>query len=69
LKQCGRKYTIFKLLRSFDIPEKTSWNVVMYSQGWWAMSNKQAVNEAMNLKYFHQLKLQSFLTRVKTKGN
>jgi group II intron reverse transcriptase/maturase len=69
LKQCGRKYTIFKLLRSFDIPEKTSWNVVMYSHGWWAMSNKQAVNEAMNLKYFHQLKLQSFLTRVKTTGN
>lgn len=52
LKQCGRRYTIFKLLRSLDIPEGKSWNVVMYSQGWWQMSMKVAVGQAMNLNWF-----------------
>ena len=59
LKQCGRKYAIFKLLRSFDIPVNTSWNVVMFSNGWWAMSKKKAVNEAMNLNWFALQGLQS----------
>ncbi len=52
LKQCGRKYTIYKLLRSFGIPKGTSWNVVMYSHGWWSMTNTLAVRQAMNLKWF-----------------
>lgn len=43
LKQCGKRFAIFKLLRSLEIPVNTSWNVVMYSQGWWQMSNKTAV--------------------------
>jgi group II intron reverse transcriptase/maturase len=64
LKQCGRKYAIYKFLRSFDIPENTSWNVVMYSQGWWAMSGKAAVNKAMNLQWFAQLGLQSLLAGI-----
>jgi group II intron reverse transcriptase/maturase len=59
LKQCGRRYTIFKLLRSLDIPEQKSWNAVMYSQGWWQMSKKTAVGHAMNLKWFAQQGLQS----------
>lgn len=64
LKQCGRKYTIYKLLRTFDIPVNTSWNVVMYSQGWWKMSDKVAVRNAMNPKWFAQLGLQSLLVRM-----
>jgi RNA-directed DNA polymerase len=64
LKQCGRKYTIFKLLRSFGIAEKKSWNVVMYSQGWWEMTLKQAVNEALNLQWFAQQGLQSLYSRM-----
>jgi group II intron reverse transcriptase/maturase len=64
LKQCGRKYTIFKLLRSLDIPENTSWNVVMFSHGWFSMSNKKAVNQAMGLHWFNQLGLQSFQFRM-----
>lgn len=59
LKQCGRKQTIFKLLHSMGIAEKTSWYVAIYSQGWWAMSNKMAVNKAMNLPWFSQLGLRS----------
>ncbi len=64
LKQCGRKYTVFKFLRSLGIPENTSWNVVMYSQGWWAMSLKQAVGKAMGLKWFAQYGLQSLQLRI-----
>lgn len=59
LKQCGRKYTVFKLLHSFGIAETTSWNVAMYSQGWWVMSKKKAVNKAMNLIWFSQIGLRS----------
>ena len=64
LKQCGRKYTIFKFLRTFDIPVNTSWNVVMYSQGWWKMSDKVAVRNAMSPKWFAQIGLQSLLVRM-----
>jgi RNA-directed DNA polymerase len=65
LKQCGRRYTIFKMLRSFCIPEQKSWNVVMYSQGWWQMSKKTAVGNAMNLNWFAQQGLQSLYLRMK----
>ena len=65
LKQCGRRYTIFKLLRSLDIPERKSWNAVMYSQGWWQMSKKTAVGQAMNPYWFVQQGLQSLWLRMK----
>ncbi len=64
LKQCGRRYTIFKFLHNLGIPENTSWNVVMYSQGWWAMSIKQAVGKAMGIKWFAQIGLHSLLLQV-----
>jgi len=64
LKQCGRKYTIYKFLRSFGIPETTSWNVVMYSQGWWKMSQKKAAGKAMNSLWFSQMGLQSLQVRM-----
>lgn len=52
LKQCGRRYTIVKLLTGMGIPVQKSWNVVMYSQGWWTMSKKVAVGQAMNFQWF-----------------
>lgn len=64
LKQCGRKYAIFKFLRKLGIPENTSWNVVIYSQGWWAMSIKQAVSKAMGNKWFAQQGLHSLLPQI-----
>jgi group II intron reverse transcriptase/maturase len=64
LKQCGRKYTIYKLLRSLHVPEYKSWNVVMYSQGWWEMSRKQAVSKALNLNWFALQGLQSLSSRM-----
>lgn len=65
LKQSGRKYTIYKLLRALGIEKGTSWNAVIYAQGWWAMSNKRAVNKAMDLKWFAMQGLQSLWERMK----
>jgi RNA-directed DNA polymerase len=65
LKQGGRKYTIFKMLSSAGIDVNKSWNVVMYSQGWWNMSNKAAVNKALNLEWFARQGLQSLSLRMK----
>jgi group II intron reverse transcriptase/maturase len=59
LKQCGRKYSIVKFLQSLGCEKNKSWNVAMYSQGWWNMSKKIAVGKAMNNKWFQQLGLQS----------
>jgi RNA-directed DNA polymerase len=64
LKQCGRRYSIFKFLYSRDIPKQKCWNAIMYTQGWWKLSSKQAVNLAMNLTWFHQFGLQSFYVRM-----
>jgi RNA-directed DNA polymerase len=64
LKQCGRRYTIYKLLRSFGIPEQKSWNVVMYSQGWWTMTMTQAVTKALSLQWFAHQGLRSLYLRM-----
>ena len=64
LKQCGRRYTIYKLLRARGISEQKSWNVVMYSQGWWDMTRKQAVSKAFDLKWFALQGLQSLYLRM-----
>lgn len=64
LKQCGRRYTIYQFLRRLGIPESKSWNVVMYSQGWWNMSNKVAARDAMNVKWFTLQGLQSLYLRL-----
>ncbi len=64
LKQCGRKYSIVKFLRGLGCEESKSWNVVMYSQGWWNMSRKVAVGHAMNIKWFTQIGLQSLAGRM-----
>ncbi len=64
LKQCGRKYTTYKFLRNLGIPKNASWNVVMHSQGWWAMSLKQAVGKAMGTQWFVQYGLQSIQRRI-----
>jgi len=64
LKQTGRKYTTYKFLRSLGIKEQKSWNVVMFSQGWWCMSKKVAVNQAMNPLWFSQCGLQSLYSRM-----
>jgi RNA-directed DNA polymerase len=64
LKQCGRRYTIFKFLHNLNIPDQKCWNAIMYSQGWWELSNKVAVSHAMNLIWFSQQGLQSMFLRM-----
>lgn len=64
LKQAGRRYTLYKLLRGRGIAKNTSWNVVMYSQGWWAMSHKLAVCQAFDKAWFSAQGLQSLHVRV-----
>ena len=63
-KQCGRRYTIFKLLHCLGIPERKSWNAIMYSQGWWQLSKKTAVGHAMNLEWFSRQGLLSLYLRM-----
>jgi len=63
LKQCGRRYTIYKFLVSLNQPVGKSWNVVMYSQGWWQMSIKVAVCHGMSNIWFTQQGLQSLHNR------
>jgi len=65
LKQCGRRYTIFKLLHGLGVPERKSWNAVMYSQGWWQLSKKTVVGQAMNQNWLTQQGLQSLYLRMK----
>lgn len=64
LKQCGRKFTTYKFLRSLGIAERPSWNIVMYSQGWWSMTLKAAVGKAMGKNWFAQYGLYSILQQV-----
>jgi len=64
LKQCGRRYTIFKFLRSLNIPEREAWNAIMFSQGWWQLSLKTAVGKAMNPLWFSQIGLHSLYLRM-----
>jgi group II intron reverse transcriptase/maturase len=64
LKQCGRKYTIVKLLKSLGCEETKSWNAAIYSQGWWKMSNKQAVGQAMSVKWLTQQGLLSLAHKM-----
>lgn len=64
LKQCGKKYSVFKFLRSLGIPVQKSWNVVMYCQGWWARSSKQTVSKAMGIKWFQEQGLRSLHSEI-----
>ena len=64
LKQTGRKYSTYKFLRNLGVDERKSWNVVVYSQGWWCMSGKVAVNQAMNVLWFSQQGLHSLYNKM-----
>jgi RNA-directed DNA polymerase len=67
LKQCGRKYAIFKLLRKLGGEERASWNTVMYTQGWWAMSLKPVVSKGMSTEWFQRQGLRSIQTEMTRK--
>ncbi|MEZ4995313.1 MAG: group II intron reverse transcriptase/maturase [Saprospiraceae bacterium] len=54
LKQCKRRYTLFKFLRGLGVSTRKAWNVVMYSGGWWRMSNKPVCMQAMGIHWFSE---------------
>lgn len=65
LKQCGRRYPIFKFLRSLGMPESKSWNAIMYTEGWWKLSNKVVARQGMGIEWFNQQGLYSLFERMK----
>lgn len=52
LKQCKRRYSIVKWLKSLGMNEKRSWLTALSGKGWWRLSNSPAVNEAMSKEWF-----------------
>jgi RNA-directed DNA polymerase len=52
LKQCKRKITIVRWLRSLGMAELRCWLTALSGKGWWRLSNSPAVNEAMNKEWF-----------------
>ncbi len=67
LKQSGRKYAIYKLLRQLGGEERESWNAIMYTQGWWAMSIKPVVSKCMGIRWFEEQGLRSIYTELNRK--
>ena len=59
LKQTQRKYGTYKFLRGLGASKGEAWNVVMHSQGWWAMSQKKNVHKTMSVEWFTQQGLRS----------
>jgi len=52
LKQCGRKYTLYKFLRQLGITERKAWNAILYGGSWWQLSAKIICQRTMNQKWF-----------------
>jgi len=52
LKQCGRKYTLFKFLRSLGGDERQVWNAIMYGGSWWHLSAKLTCQRTMDKEWF-----------------
>ncbi len=61
IRQCKRRYTIFKFLRSLGAEESKSWNAIMYSGGWWNLSSKLVCQKVMNKQWFDSLNLYSLI--------
>ncbi|MEM6321237.1 MAG: group II intron reverse transcriptase/maturase [Bacteroidota bacterium] len=59
LKQCGRRYTIFKFLRSLGANPRASWNAIFYAGGWYKLSAKIVCQRTMNKGWFDQNGLHS----------
>jgi len=66
LKQCGRRFTIFKFLSKIGGKRKESWNAIFYAGGWWNLSAKIVCQRTMNKQWFDQKGLHS-LTDLHTR--
>ena len=52
LKQCGRRYTVFKFLKSLDGAPNKIWRAIMHTGGWWKLSAKIICQSTMNKEWF-----------------
>jgi group II intron reverse transcriptase/maturase len=52
LKQCGRKYTLFKFLRGLGGGEHQAWNTVIYGGSWWHLSARRLCQNLMGKTWF-----------------
>ena len=68
LKQCARRYTIFKFLRSIGGEAKQTWNAIFYSGGWWKMSAKMVCQRTMNKEWFIRQGLHSLVGLAQRQG-
>lgn len=59
LKQCGRRYTIYKFLKSLGCKTRETWNTIMDTGGWWKLSSKSVCQSTMNKKWFDEQGLYS----------
>ena len=55
LKQCKRAIGIVRWLRKLGMETKRCWLIALSGKGWWRLSNSPAVNEAMNIQWFHSI--------------
>lgn len=61
IRQCKRRYTIFKFLRSLGAEVRKAWNAIMYSGGWWNLSSKVVCQKVMNKQWFDNQNLYSLI--------
>jgi len=66
LKQCGRRFTIFKFLKKLGAKKGESWNAIFQAGGWWNLSTKIVCQRTMNKRWFDQNGLYS-LTDLHTR--
>jgi len=59
LKQCGRRYTVYKFLCRLGARNRETWNAIYYAQGWWKLSTKMVCQRTMNKRWFDQQGLHS----------
>ena len=52
LKQCKRRYTLFKFLRKIGAKKGEAWNAILYAGGWWNLSTKIVCQRTMNKSWF-----------------
>jgi len=63
LKQLKRRYTIVKFYLSRGLPEYQAWISVLSGKGLWRKSGYPQSHQAMNLRWFKELKLVSMYER------
>jgi len=59
LKQCGRRYTIYKFLRTLGAQKGEIWRAIFDAGGWWKLSSKVVSQRMMNKEWFDQQGLHS----------